>query len=85
VLERQVTLLSLHAVVEDLALGANMALRRWATMKLKDITDWPEGWSTPLGTIDANAPVADGVLVDLSLWGMIIIGLWSKGQLAENR
>ena len=25
--------------------------------------------------MDANAPVADGVLVDLSLWGTSIIGL----------
>jgi hypothetical protein len=44
-------------------------------MKLKDITEWSERWSTPLGTMDANAPVADGVLVDLSLWGTSIIGL----------
>lgn len=44
-------------------------------MKLKDITDWSERWSTPSGIMDANAPVADGVLVDLSLWGTSIIGL----------
>jgi hypothetical protein len=44
-------------------------------MKLKDITEWSERWSTPLGTMDAHAPVADGVLVDLSLWGTSIIGL----------
>ena len=44
-------------------------------MKIKDITDWSERWSTPLGTTDANAPVADGVLVDLSLWGTSVIGL----------
>jgi hypothetical protein len=44
-------------------------------MKLKDITDWSERWSTPLGTMDANASVADGVLVDLSLWGTSIINL----------
>lgn len=44
-------------------------------MKIKDIVDWPEHWATPLGTTDANAPVADGVLVDLSLWGTSIIGL----------
>jgi hypothetical protein len=44
-------------------------------MKIKDITHWSERWSTPLGTMDANAPVADGVLVDLSLWGTSIIGL----------
>jgi hypothetical protein len=44
-------------------------------MKLKDITDWSPRWSTPLGKMEANAPVADGVLVDLSLWGTSIIGL----------
>jgi hypothetical protein len=38
-------------------------------MKLKEITDWSERWSTPLGTMEAHAPVADGVLVGLSLWG----------------
>ena len=42
---------------------------------IKDITEWSERWSTPLGTMDAHAPVADGVLVDLSLWGTSIIGL----------
>ena len=44
-------------------------------MKLKDITEWSGRWSTPLGSLDADAPVADGVLVDLSLWGTSIIGL----------
>jgi hypothetical protein len=44
-------------------------------MKLKDITDWSERWSTPLGTMEANATVDYGVLVDLSLWGTSIIGL----------
>jgi hypothetical protein len=44
-------------------------------MKLKDITEWSERWSTPLGTMDVHAPVADGVLVDLSLWGTSIINL----------
>jgi len=44
-------------------------------MKLKDIGHWSERWATPLGTLDANAPVADGVLVDLSFWGTSIIGL----------
>jgi hypothetical protein len=44
-------------------------------MKIKDITDWSKRWSTPLGTLDAHAPVADGVLVGLSLWGTSIIGL----------
>jgi hypothetical protein len=44
-------------------------------MKLKEITDWSERWSTPLGTMDANAQVGEGVLVGLSLWGTSIIGL----------
>jgi hypothetical protein len=29
----------------------------------------------PFGTLDTHDPVADGVLVDLSLWGTCIIGL----------
>jgi hypothetical protein len=44
-------------------------------MKLKDITHWSQRWSTPLGTMDAHAPVADGVLIGLSLWGTSINGL----------
>jgi hypothetical protein len=44
-------------------------------MKLKDMTEWSPRWSTPCGTLDVNAPVADGVLVDLNLWGTSIIGL----------
>jgi len=44
-------------------------------MKIKDITDWSPRWSTPLGTMDANAPVGNRVIVDLSLWGTSIIGL----------
>jgi len=44
-------------------------------MKIKDITEWSERWSTPLGTLEANAAVADGVFVDLSLWGTSTIGL----------
>jgi len=44
-------------------------------MKLKDIGHRSERWSTALGTMDANAPVEDGVLVDLSFWGTTIIGL----------
>jgi hypothetical protein len=44
-------------------------------MKIKYIIEWSERWPTPLGTMDANAPVAEGVLVDLSLWGTSIIGL----------
>jgi hypothetical protein len=44
-------------------------------MKLKDITNWSERWSTPLGTMDVPPGVADGVLVGLSLWGTSIINL----------
>jgi hypothetical protein len=44
-------------------------------MKIKDITQWSERWSTSLGTMDAHAPVADGVLLGLFLWGTSIIGL----------
>ena len=44
-------------------------------MKIEDITEWSERWSTPLSTMDAHAPVADGILVDLSLWGTSIIGV----------
>jgi hypothetical protein len=44
-------------------------------MKIKEITEWSARWSTPLGTMDANAPVADGVLVGLNLWGTSIINL----------
>ena len=52
-----------------------MALMDAPRMKLKDITEWSKRWSTPLGTMDPNPPVTDGVLVDLSLWGTSIIGL----------
>jgi hypothetical protein len=44
-------------------------------MKLKDLNESSARWSTPTGTLDAHAPVDDGVLVDLSLWGTTIIGL----------
>jgi hypothetical protein len=44
-------------------------------MKLKDITESSGRWSTPLGTMDANPPVADGVLVGLNLWGTSFINL----------
>src|SRR5262249_16554511 len=44
-------------------------------MKIKDIIEWSERWSMPLGTCTANAAVAEGVLVDLSLWGHPSIGL----------
>ena len=44
-------------------------------MKLKDIGHWSERWATPRGTLDANAPVENGVLVGLTFWGTTIIGL----------
>jgi hypothetical protein len=44
-------------------------------MKVKDIIEWSVRWSTPSWTLDEDAPVADGVLVDLSLGGTTIIGL----------
>lgn len=39
------------------------------------MTDWFPRWSAPSGTMDANAPVADGMLIDPSLWATTIIGL----------
>ena len=44
-------------------------------MKLKDITESSGHWSIPSGSPEANAAVEDGVLVDLSRWGMFVIGL----------
>jgi hypothetical protein len=44
-------------------------------MKLKDITEWSEHWSTPIGTMDVLPTVADGVFVGPSLWGTSIINL----------
>jgi hypothetical protein len=44
-------------------------------MKLKDITESSGRWSTPLGTTDANPPIAEGVLVGLNLWGTSVINL----------
>jgi hypothetical protein len=44
-------------------------------MKLRDIIEWSVRWSTPSCTIDEDAPVGDGVLVDLSQWGTTTIGL----------
>ena len=52
-------------------------------MKLKDITEWSERWSTPLGTMDAKAPVADGVLVGVNLWGTTIIN--SRGGMPRRK
>jgi hypothetical protein len=37
--------------------------------------DWSVRWSTHSCTMDEDAPVADGVLVDLSFWDTSIIGL----------
>jgi hypothetical protein len=37
-------------------------------MKLKDAVVWPWRWSTPLGTIQEDAPVEDGVLADIRVW-----------------
>jgi hypothetical protein len=55
-------------------MGHSFAIESVATvaMKIKDITEWSERWSTPLGTLEANAAVADDVLVDLSRWGTSI-------------
>jgi hypothetical protein len=44
-------------------------------MKLKDITESSGRWSTPSGGLEANAAVEDGVLVDLSRWGVFVIGI----------
>jgi hypothetical protein len=44
-------------------------------MEIKDLNESSARWSTPLGILDAHAPVDDGVLVDLSLWGTTTIGL----------
>ena len=44
-------------------------------MKIKDITNGSERWSTPIRTMEVHPTIADGVLVDLSLWGTSIIGL----------
>jgi hypothetical protein len=44
-------------------------------MKLREVIEWSVRWSTPTGTMEEDAPVADGVLVDFSKWGMTIIGL----------
>lgn len=44
-------------------------------MRFRDGIEWFVPWSTPSGTMKEDAPVADGVLVDLSLWGTSIIGL----------
>ena len=44
-------------------------------MKLRDVIEWSVRWSTPAGIMDEDAPVADGVLVYLSLGGTFVIGL----------
>jgi hypothetical protein len=63
--------------VEDQSFDVQLSGVNFASghMKIKDIAHWSDRWSTPLGTLDANAPVADGVLVSLSLWETSIIGL----------
>jgi hypothetical protein len=49
--------------------------RRKDLMKIKDITERSERWATPLGTLEEEAPVEDGVVVALSLQGASIIKL----------
>jgi len=44
-------------------------------MKLRDLIEWSVHWSTPSCTMDANAPVADGVLLYLSVGDTSVIGL----------
>jgi hypothetical protein len=44
-------------------------------VKLKDITESSGRWSTPSGSLEANAAVEDGVLVGLNLWGTSFINL----------
>jgi len=44
-------------------------------MKLKHIIEWSVRWSTPSGTMDEDAPVADGRLMYLSIGGTSVIGL----------
>src|SRR5262245_52784140 len=48
--------------------GSLTPYARWrdraACMKLKDIAEWSGRWSTPLRTMEANAPIADGVLIE---------------------
>jgi hypothetical protein len=44
-------------------------------MKLREVIEWSVRWSTPSWTIDEDASVADGVLVDFSEWGTPNIGL----------
>ena len=44
-------------------------------MKLKYIIEWSVHWSTPSCKMDEDAPVADGVLLYLSVGGTSVIGL----------
>jgi len=44
-------------------------------MKLKHIIEWSVRRSTPSGTMDEDAPVADGRLMYLSIGGTSVIGL----------
>ena len=41
-------------------------------MKLKDITQWPERWSAPFGTMEAHAPVATCACRSVSMGTSII-------------
>jgi hypothetical protein len=37
-------------------------------MKIKDAVVWPWRWSTPLGTMQENAPVDEGILIEARVW-----------------
>jgi hypothetical protein len=37
-------------------------------MKIKDAVVWPWRWSTPLGTMQENAPADDGILIEARAW-----------------
>jgi hypothetical protein len=47
-------------------------------MKLRDITESSGRWSTPSGSLQIDTAVEDGVLVDLSRYGMFVIGLTAE-------
>jgi hypothetical protein len=55
----------------------SLASRSISSFTLKELalSIRPSAGSTPSSTIDAHAPVADGVLVDLPLWGTSVINL----------
>jgi hypothetical protein len=62
-------------VAKLIHLDATYWWRYTPRMKLRDIIEWSERWSTPSCTPDEDAPVADGVLIGLNLWGISIINL----------